>query len=290
VPELPEVETIIRRLRDGDREHPPVIGHRIQSVEIAWDRIIAEPDPASFKQALVGKAITGAQRRAKFLHFPLNHGHLVGHLRMSGDMRMVRRFDIKGNPIPKDPYDQVMINFESNWRMTFSSIRKFGRMWYTEDLESIFGKLGPEPLSENFKAEQLYEMLHAHSRQIKPLLLDQHFIAGLGNIYTDESLFRAMVHPLRRSDSLSKAETQMLFNAIRLTLTEGILNFGASLDWIYRGGEFQNFFKVYKRQGQPCPVCGTEIKKITVGQRGTHLCPNCQRLPSSAVSGKQAKY
>jgi len=288
VPELPEVETIIRRLRNGTREHPPVAGHTIQSVAIAWDRIIAEPDPMSFKEALIGKTITGARRRAKYLHFPLDEGHLVGHLRMSGDIRLTPRLDPEGNPIPKDEYDQVTIDFTSNWRMTFISIRKFGRMWYTDNIESVFGDLGPEPLAEEFSADQLTKMLHRRSRQIKPLLMDQHFIAGLGNVYTDESLFKAKIHPLRQSDSLSKTEARLLFNAIRHTLTEGILNFGASLDWIYRGGEFQNTFKVYQREAQPCPVCGTEIKKITVGQRGTHFCPKCQRPPSEGVSGKKA--
>lgn len=287
MPELPEVETIIRRLRDGTHEHPPVLDQKIQSVEVAWNRIIAEPDPDAFKQALIGKTITHARRRAKFLHFPLDEGHLVGHLRMSGDMRMLHRLDPKGSPIPKEAYDQVIINFESNWRMTFSSIRKFGRMWYIDDLDSIFGNLGPEPLSDKFTADNLYEMTQAHSRQIKPLLLDQRFIAGLGNIYTDESLFLAQIHPLRKSNSLSEIETEMLYTAIRHTLTEGILNFGASLDWIYRGGAFQNYFKVYQRNDQPCPVCGTKIRKITVGQRGTHFCPNCQRPPSGP--GKMRK-
>ncbi len=280
MPELPEVETIKRRLRDGTRKQIAVPGHSIQSVEITWDRIIAEPDTETFKKSLVGNHITDVRRRAKFLHFPLNEGHLVSHLRMSGDMRMERRIDAKGNAIPKEEYDRVIINFESRWRMVFSNIRKFGRMWYTNDLDSIFGDLGPEPLSEDFSAKQLYEIIHAHKRQIKPLLMDQHFIAGLGNIYTDESLFRARIHPLRRSDSLSKIETQLLYNAIQHTLSDGILNFGASLDWIYRGGEFQNYFNVYQREDEPCRVCGTKITKITVGQRGTHICPNCQKHPN----------
>ena len=280
MPELPEVETITRRLRDGTPEHPPVPGHTIQSVEIAWDRIIAAPNPEAFKTSLIGKEIKDVRRRAKFLHFPLDKGHLVGHLRMSGDMRMARRLDPEGKPIPKEQYDQVTINFVSNWRMVFRNVRKFGRMLYTDDLASIFGDLGPEPLAEDFNAVQLYEMLHAHSRQIKPLLMDQHFLAGLGNIYTDESLFKARIHPLRRSDSLSKIEARMLHKAIRQTLTQGIVNFGASLDWVYRGGKFQNYFNVYHRKDEPCPVCNTKIKKITVGQRGTHLCPNCQKPPA----------
>jgi len=280
MPELPEVETIVRRLRDGTPEQPGVPGHTIQTVEITWDRIIAEPDPKTFQKALIGKEIIDVRRRAKFLHFPLDRGHLIGHLRMSGDMRMERRLDAQKSPLPTTDYDRVIIGFETNWRLVFSNIRKFGRMLYTEDLETIFGNLGPEPLAKDFSTEHLYEMLRAHSRQIKPLLMDQQFIAGLGNIYTDESLFKAKIHPLRRSDSLSKVEAQMLYHAIRHTLSEGILKFGASLDWIYRGGEFQNHFNVYQQQDQPCPVCGTLIKKMTVGQRGTHFCPTCQQPPA----------
>ncbi len=170
----------------------------------------------------------------------------------------------------------MIINLVSGWRLVFSNIRKFGRMWVVEDAEQLFGSLGPEPLSGCFKAETLYEMLHNHSRQIKPLLMDQHFIAGLGNIYTDESLFKAKIHPLRQSDSLTKPEAAALYAAIQTTLQEGIQRFGASVDWVYRGGEFQNHFNVYQREGVPCPFCGTPIQKTTVGQRGTHFCPTCQ--------------
>jgi formamidopyrimidine-DNA glycosylase len=281
MPELPEVETITRRLRQGTPDLPPVPGNRIQSVQVTWGRIIAAPDPEGFKQSLIGKEIIDVRRRAKYLHFPLTEGHLIGHLRMTGDVRMERRADSANNPLPTQPYDRVIINFNTNWRMVFVNIRKFGRMWYTEDQNSVFGDLGPEPLAEDFSTKKLYEMAMAHCRQIKPLLLDQSFIAGLGNIYTDESLFKAGIHPLRRSDSLSISEIQSLHRAIRETLTEGLRNFGASLDWVYRGGEFQNYFQVYKRQGEPCLVCGTEIIKAIVGQRGTHFCPRCQKPPPS---------
>jgi len=279
MPELPEVETIIRRLRNGTQNHPPVPGHVIQSIEIRWDRIIAEPDPQTFRENLIGKEIKDAQRRGKFLHFPLSKGHLIAHLRMSGDMRMEPRVTPKGDPIPPEAYDRVILNFESTYRMAFNNIRKFGRMWYVEDPQTIFRDLGPEPLSDNFTAKQFYNMLHSHSRQIKPLLLDQHFIAGLGNVYTDESLFWARINPLRQSDSLSEKEAKNLYYSIQYVLMLGIRRFGASIDWIYRGGEYQNFFKVYQREGEPCPICGTPIEKIKVGQRGTHFCPNCQKKP-----------
>jgi formamidopyrimidine-DNA glycosylase len=143
MPELPEVETIIRRLRDGTPDQPSVSGQTIQTVEVTWDRSIAEPDARSFQNAMIGKHITDARRRGKYLHFPLNQGHLIGHLRMSGDMRMERRQDADGTTNPPGPYDRVIFNFESPYRLVFSNIRKFGRMWYVADPLTVFANLGP---------------------------------------------------------------------------------------------------------------------------------------------------
>ncbi len=271
MPELPEVETIIRRLKGGD-DAPSVLGQKIQTVEVNWSKIIAQPDASQFKQALVDKTIIDARRRGKFMHFPLDDGHLFAHLRMSGDMRLEKKSE------PIEPYDRVLLNFLGDQRMVFSNIRKFGRMWYTKDPQAVIGDLGPEPLSEIFTPQLLYEKLQNHSRQIKPLLLDQSFIAGMGNVYTDEALFKARIHPLRPSDSLTKVDAERLHEAIQTVLREGIRSLGASIDWIYRGGQFQNYFQVYKREGSPCPRCGTIIIKTWVGQRGTHLCPNCQEI------------
>lgn len=284
MPELPEVETIVRKLRDGSPNIPSVVDQVIKSVDVTWDRIIASSQPDEFKQKLTGKTILNACRRGKFLHFPLSSGHLIGHLRMSGDMRMETVFDDQGNPRPYEAFDKVIINFKSGWRLIFINIRKFGRMWYTEDPSTVFGSLGPEPLDETFDDDMLYEMLKAHNRQIKPLLMDQSFIAGMGNIYADESLFIAKIHPLRLSASLTKSEAQKLHHAIQTTLKAGIQQFGASVDWVYRGGEFQNYFQVYQRKGEPCPRCGALIEKIVVGQRSTHFCPNCQKDPSVKIS------
>lgn len=276
MPELPEVETIITRLRDGTKETPSVIGETIQTVIVHWDKIIAAPDPETFMKNLQGKQLIDARRRGKFLHFPLNKGHLIGHLRMSGDMRMENRVTQNDHPAPLQPYDKVILNFYSPWRLVFSNIRKFGRLWYTNDPHEVFSKLGPEPLDECFTPDRLFNMLHQHNRQIKPLLLDQTFLAGLGNIYSDESLFLAKIHPLRKSNSITNAEANQLHNAIQMTLKQGIKQFGASLDWVYRGGQFQNCFNVYQQDGEPCTVCGAVINKIYVGQRGTRYCPNCQ--------------
>jgi formamidopyrimidine-DNA glycosylase len=278
MPELPEVETIIRRLRNGTQNHPPLPGNTIQAVQVTWDRTIAEPDPSSFQLRLVGKQITDACRRGKFLHFPLNEGHLIAHLRMSGDMRMEKRISPDNAPLPPAKYDRVILDFTSCYRLAFNNVRKFGRMWYVEDAQTVFHDLGIEPLSAEFTPDHLYKILHAHSRQIKPLLMDQKLIAGMGNIYTDESLFRAKLHPLRKSDSLSLQETENLYHAVRDILNEGIRRSGASLDWVYRGGQFQNTFKVYQREGEACYVCGKVVEKIIVGQRSSHFCPNCQKL------------
>ena len=279
MPELPEVETIVRRLRDGTNDSPPLQGQTIENVEIAWERIIDTPAPEVFQRELQGKTILGANRRGKYLHFPLSEGHLIGHLRMSGDMHVEPRVNDDGSPRQAEQFSQVQINLTSPWRLVFKSVRKFGRLWLVEDSQSVLGKLGPEPLGPELDPDILYRRLHTHHRQIKPLLLDQTFVAGLGNIYTDESLFKAKIHPLRSSDSLSKKEAKALYYAIREVLELGIEKFGASLDWIYRGGEFQNHFKIHQRKGEPCPVCGTTILKMTVGQRGTYVCPTCQTRP-----------
>jgi len=277
MPELPEVETIIQRLKHGNQDQPPVPGNIIQSVLVTWDRSIAEPDPRSFQRILVGKQIMDACRRGKYLHFPLDRGHLIAHLRMSGDMRMEKSISSDGAHLPPAEHDRVILNFTTSYRMAFNNIRKFGRMWYVEDAQSVFLGLGIEPLSDQFTAQGLFEILHTHNRQIKPLLMDQKLIAGMGNIYTDETLFRARLHPLRKSDSLSLQETEDLYHAIREVLNEGIRQFGASLDWVYRGGQFQNTFKVYQREGESCFECGTAVEKIIVGQRSSHFCPNCQK-------------
>jgi formamidopyrimidine-DNA glycosylase len=162
--------------------------------------------------------------------------------------------------------------------LVFNDTRKFGRVWLTDRLEDITSGLGPEPLSRGFTPRRLYDDLHAHRRRLKPLLLDQTFLAGLGNIYTDEALHLAKLHPLAFSNAVTASEAERLHAAIRLILREGIRRNGASIDWVYRGGDFQNHFRVYDRRGQPCIVCGTTIKRLVVGQRGTHICPKCQRV------------
>jgi formamidopyrimidine-DNA glycosylase len=151
-------------------------------------------------------------------------------------------------------------------------------VWLAENPEEVLGKLGPEPFSRHFTPQWLHSALHNKHRQLKPLLLDQTFLAGLGNIYTDEALNLAKLNPLAVSDSVTVKQAEALHGAIRKVLKEGIRRNGASIDWVYRGGEFQNYFRVYDREGKPCPVCGTKIQRIVVGQRSTHFCPKCQKI------------
>jgi formamidopyrimidine-DNA glycosylase len=196
--------------------------------------------------------------------------HLIFHLRMSGDVLVV----LGGYKPAK--HDRLVAQLSEDTSLIFSDPRKFGRIWLVKDPAETFKDLGPEPLSEGFTPEGLYSALHIRRRQLKPLLLDQTFLAGLGNIYTDEALHLAKLHPLSRSDLITKKQAQGLWQAIREVLEQGIRLNGASIDWVYRGGDFQNHFRVYGRTGEPCPVCQTPIKRVTVGQRGTHFCPKCQ--------------
>jgi len=269
MPELPEVETIARSLR------PQLVGRTILDSDVCWSRTIATPSARKFKQLIKGQKIVTVSRRAKFLSVQLSNLYLLIHLRMSGDLY------IKEEDALLEKHDRLILWLSSQGKrkqhkLIFNDTRKFGRVWLTADPDEVLGNLGPEPLSDEFTPRWLYESLQTRHRQLKPLLLDQSFLAGLGNIYTDESLHRARLHPLAESDSVSEKQAEALWEAIRAVLNEGIRRNGASIDWVYRGGEFQNYFRVYDRDGEPCPVCGTTIQKLVVGQRGTHICPNCQ--------------
>lgn len=280
MPELPEVETIARALRQGGRGGAPILGQVICEARLLWERTLAEPDPQTFLQRLPGQEVVDIGRRGKFLVINLSADSLLIHLRMSGDLRVEPAYDSAGQPVPDQPHDRMVIHFdgspESRLRLAFNDTRKFGRVWLVPTPEIVLGQLGPEPFDADFTEEEFFRRLQRVNRQIKPLLLDQRFVAGLGNIYADEALHAAGIHPLRSSASLSVEEAARLWAAIREALSEGIRRNGASFDWVYRGGEFQNYFRVYQREGQPCPRCGTSIVKITVGQRGTHFCPVCQ--------------
>ncbi len=294
MPELPEVETIVRTLR------PALVGKTILSADLRWTRTLAAPSPAAFKKSVEGQQILSVSRRAKFFNLRLSTFNLLIHLRMSGDLlvkegaytpekhdRLV--LTLTPAPLPQGEGSGVLVltltplpqgegSGAREQSLIFNDSRKFGRVWLTADPDEVLGKLGPEPLEDSFTPQMLYERLHVRRRQLKPLLLDQSFIAGLGNIYTDEALHMARLHPLAGSDSVTAEQAGGLWRAVREVLEAGIRSNGTSIDWVYRGGEFQNHLRVYGRDGQPCPVCATKIERLMFGQRGTHFCPNCQTL------------
>jgi formamidopyrimidine-DNA glycosylase len=266
MPELPEVETIARALK------LELVGKTILSADLRWARTLAIPSPAQFKKQIAGQEILDVSRRAKYLIIHLKTYNFLVHLRMSGDLM------IRAGKIKPEKHDRLLLYLSDQNYLAFNDTRKFGRVWLTNQSEKILGKLGPEPLEKDFTVQWLFENLHQRKRSLKPLLLDQTFIAGLGNIYTDECLHIAQLHPLVASNNVTRKQAEALHKAIRSVLKEGIRRNGASIDWVYRGGDYQNHFRVYGREGDPCPVCGAAILKLTVGQRGTHVCPNCQRL------------
>ncbi|MHC1781532.1 MAG: bifunctional DNA-formamidopyrimidine glycosylase/DNA-(apurinic or apyrimidinic site) lyase [Anaerolineaceae bacterium] len=277
MPELPEVETIVRELRAGQGRSPAALpGLRIRTTQFFWEGSLASPGPEEFIKSTSGQTVVDVARRGKFILLQLTSGVILVHLRMSGDLRVEKQSRTSPADEPLLPHDRLAILLEGDLELIFNDPRKFGRLWFARQAEEVTGALGPEPLSDSFRASDLFEKLQARHRQIKPLLLDQSFLAGVGNIYADESLHRARLHPGRRSDSLSKSEATKLWAAIRETLQLGIDRNGASIDWVYRGGEFQNNFQVYQQTGKPCPTCGRVIERIVVGQRGTHFCPSCQ--------------
>jgi formamidopyrimidine-DNA glycosylase len=266
MPELPEVETIVRAIK------PELVGRTIVSADLNWTRTLATPSVRQFREQVSGQKVVDVTRRAKYLDIVLKDYHLLIHLRMSGDI-IIRKTEEQ-----PEKHDRLILQLSNKKYLAFNDTRKFGRVWLVKDAITVLSKLGPEPLERGFTPQWLYENLRKRKRQLKPLLLDQSFLAGLGNIYTDEALHMAKLHPLGLSNAVSVKQAEALHEAIRSVLKEGIRRNGASIDWVYRGGTYQNHFRVYDCEGKPCLVCGTEIQKLVVGQRGTHICPACQRL------------
>jgi formamidopyrimidine-DNA glycosylase len=276
MPELPEVETIVRALLQGGRDGPSVLGWCLHSADLLWQRTLAQPSAGEFVLRIPGQTIEGVSRRGKYIVVRLSRDFLLVHLRMSGDLRVESLPDEQDQPFPLQIHDRLVFTFTHGQRLVFNDARKFGRVWLVSDPQTVLAGLGPEPLDPSFNAQRFYTNLHVHKRLLKPLLLDQAFIAGLGNIYTDEALHLARLHPNRHANELDENQAQILLQSIRQVLEEGIRRNGASIDWVYRGGSFQNSFRVYQRTGKPCPVCGTAVERMVIGQRGTHFCPVCQ--------------
>jgi formamidopyrimidine-DNA glycosylase len=276
MPELPEVQTVVDSLNDLKLK-----GRRVINVRVYWPKTIAGMAPATFKRKIKGRRIRDISRRGKFIVISLSRDlTLLVHLRMTGRLNWTAA-DIKRNP-----HEHVILLFSHKMALRFQDTRKFGRFYLTSNPQEILGKLGPEPLSDRFTLERFHAMLQARKRLVKPLLLDQGFIAGLGNIYVDEALWKAGIHPLRVSSSLSKKEVAALHKAIPRVLQKGLANLGTTL-----GSGAGNFYSVagrrgrnadelfvFRRTGEGCTKCRTPIERIVVGQRSTHICPHCQRM------------
>ncbi len=274
MPELPEVETIARALRAGGRGAGPIVHARVRRARVLWPRTVAEPEPSAFERLSRGRVITGVGRRGKYLLLHLDAGWTaLVHLRMSGDLQVL--------PVraPLPCHTRLYWDLDDGRRLVFDDPRKFGRWWLTQNPQGVLAHLGPEPLAPEFTPQALAQRLHGRRARLKALLLDQRVIAGIGNIYADEALHRAGLHPLRPANTLGPREIVALWQALRAVLQEGIARNGASIDWMYRGGEFQNEFRVYGRAGQLCYTCGAPIQRVRVAQRSTHFCPRCQPWP-----------
>lgn len=275
MPELPEVETMVRQLR------PQLVGRTVTEAHVYWARTVARPSPRRFRAGLAGRRIESLWRRGKYFLFDLDDGRtLVGHLRMSGRLFL-------DEPADRDrarKHVRASFDLDDGRRLVFVDVRKFGRLALVRRPEEILPALGPEPLSAEVDGAWMVRALRSRRRMLKPLLLDQSFLAGLGNIYVDESLHLARLHPLRLSDRVPRAKAEALVESIRAVLREAIEAEGSSFDTFYRTpegkpGRFQESFSVYGRQGLPCRSCGTTIRRLVVSQRGTHVCPRCQPTP-----------
>ena len=297
MPELPEVETTRRYLA----EHLP--GARVAAMALLDPRALLRPDPATFAARVIGATILAVERRAKYLIMPLRYGgvsddgatlidsrpearngrlgspdeYLIVHRRMTGNLFL------REAGAPLDAHTVVVLSLEDGRELRFCDMRRFAKLWLANAAEvaALDRALGPEPLTRRFTAERLAEALRVRRGLLKPLLLNQNLVAGLGNIYVDEALFAARLHPTRTADTLTDADFRRLHRAIRAVLAQGIRNEGTSFR-DYRGaigqpGRNQMMVEVFRREGQPCPRCGTTILKTRVGGRGTHYCPRCQQ-------------
>ncbi|MBW3613151.1 MAG: bifunctional DNA-formamidopyrimidine glycosylase/DNA-(apurinic or apyrimidinic site) lyase [Chloroflexi bacterium] len=303
MPELPEVETVARDLQRW------VAGATITGATVRWGRTIRHPQPAErFSAEVEGATIDRVSRRAKTVLI-----HLVDGRVMTVALRMTGALIVAPPDTTPDPYARVVFSLADGRELRYRDVRKFGRigLWPGGGLRSVgagrrprsrgvaempgryrigevFAAHGPEPLSRSFTVERFVERLARRSARLKTLLLDQSFIAGVGNIYADEALWRARLHPLRAADTLTPDEARRLHRSVRRVLREGIANRGASFsDYVdARGDEGQNQERlaVYRRTDQPCHRCGRPVRRIVVGQRSTHFCPRCQPEPVASVA------
>lgn len=275
MPELPEVETVRKTLKKL------VVNKTIKDITVFWPKIIKSPlEVEQFVDALAGETIVDVGRRGKFLIIYTDHFALVSHLRMEG------KYGLYPKEEPFDKHTHVLFHFTDGTELRYRDVRKFGTMHLYKKgdeflTEPLIG-LGPEPFSEEFTVEYLTKKVEKTNRKIKTALLDQKLFVGLGNIYVDEALFRAGIHPERIANTLNKNELALLHREIVATLSEAVKKGGSTIrSYVNSQGEigmFQLELYAYGRKGEECKRCGTPLEKTTVGGRGTHYCPQCQKI------------
>jgi formamidopyrimidine-DNA glycosylase len=272
MPELPEVETIRLSLE------AKLTGRTIREVVVTNPGMLEGRSVAEFNREITGKTIKRVERRGKYLLLQLNGGLVLAlHLRMTGQLTV----EPLEQPVANATY--LRLKLDNQFELRFRDQRKFGKafVFAAAAVPQSLGKLGPEPLTSEFTVAVLSRQLAGHKLAIKKALLNQELVAGIGNIYADEGLFVAGIHPARLTDSLTPAEVTRLYQAIRQVLSEGIQYRGTSmrdyLDGEGKPGSYQEHLRVYGRKGQPCPICGAPIAKMNLGGRGTHFCPLCQK-------------
>jgi formamidopyrimidine-DNA glycosylase len=274
MPELPEVETVVRTLQTL------VSGKKIERISVTLPRIIRHPDDVEiFKSLLEGQTIQTIKRRAKFILFYLDQDVMISHLRMEGKYGVYQA----GDPVEK--HTHVIFHFTDGTELRYRDVRQFGTMDVLplgkETSAGPLAKLGVEPLDESFTWQVLQDLLKNRTTKIKPLLLNQECIVGLGNIYVDESLFLAGIHPEKPAGALTAKQVKRLHESIVATLKEAVQQGGSSIKSYVNGqgemGMFQQSLKVYGRKEEACDTCGSEIIRFVVGGRGTHICPKCQK-------------
>ena len=269
MPELPEVQAAVDFLQER------LEGTSLKDISVLWHRSIATHKSPEFRKALLNATFKRAFRRAKFIGLEFSSSiplFLFIHLRMTGTVDVIDDFR------EVEPHDRVIFTLNNGKSFRFNDVRKFGKLYLYESLDALDARLGIEPLSEAFTPEVLFQLISNRNRQIKPLLLDQGVIAGLGNIYVDECLWKAQIHPCTVATKIPPEKVRMLHSAILTTLTEAIRLLGTDFgDGVVEGGMYQPV--AYGRTGMPCNKCQNIIEKITVGQRGTHICPVCQLKP-----------
>jgi formamidopyrimidine-DNA glycosylase len=269
MPELPEVETIKNQLT------PHLTGRTFKSVKIHDTRPLQNLSVQEFSRQLIGQKILGLSRRGKYIFVHLSNGSsLVVHLRMTGSLLW--------NPRNAEPFTRAEFCLDKGGRLVFTDIRRFGTLSLLEDTCKIVDRLGIDPLSPSFTPQALLKLLSTRRTPVKAVLLEQKLIAGIGNMYADEAIFAARIHPAKPAQSLSAGEVKKLHRAIREVLEKAIRNKGASVR-NYRcpdgqAGRAHEEFCVAHRGGEPCPRCGTAIARTVIRQRGTYYCPKCQHI------------